>query len=86
MRKQKGQGRSGLDRFVNYVIVGAVSFIFLIGVLDVFGLNLRSLLREATASIAGDSNVQVPTQNSNRPQHTGSKAPSNPGHDVDPVP
>ena len=65
--RTKGQGMT------EYIIVVALMAISAIGVVTIFGGNVRALFGAATASLAGDTNVNANTKNGNRQQYVGPK-------------
>jgi Flp pilus assembly pilin Flp len=56
-----------------YIIVVALIAIAAIGVVTIFGQNVRALYGATTASLAGDGNVNPNTKNGNRQQYVGPK-------------
>ena len=65
-RSEKGQGMT------EYIIIGALIAIAAIGVVTIFGDNIRDLFAGATNALAGETKVQVGTEKA-RVSHTKSK-------------
>ena len=65
-RSEKGQGMT------EYIIIVALIAIAAIGVVTIFGDNIRDLFAGATNALAGETKVQVGTEKA-RVSHTKSK-------------
>ena len=71
LQRDEGQGMT------EYIINVALIAIAAIGVVTIFGQNIRALFGASTASLAGDTNVNANTKNGNRQQYTGTKSLKN---------
>ena len=77
VKRDEGQGMT------EYIIIVALIAIAAIGVVTVFGQNIRALFGASTSSLAGDTAVQARTKNGNTQEYTGKKGLRNFGQNND---